>query len=185
MELVPLQRNTDGDKRDDGWELDNTSSGFDPMVYDEEFSGNRTTPPTLFAEPDVLRVGGACESDSVAFLAGSIGGGFFGYQSVLDLIGNLTTLDFVGAGLAAAAVMPFAGDATSVVVGLLRFVQRVRHESRSTDSRSSPRPTASLHPPVWRSWATLTATASRSSREPVGRMRGFLPSSERESTSGS
>lgn len=120
----PLEPNTDGDQRDDGWEVDNASAGFDPILYDEEFSKWGYGRDFLRGAtcPDGW---GWCDTDSVAFLAGSIGGGFFGYKDVLDLLGNLTTLEFIGAGLAVTALVPVAGDGASVVTKGVRFVKRV------------------------------------------------------------
>ena len=120
----PLERNTDGDQRDDGWELDNASAGFDPIIYDEELS--KLSYAKDFAAGTTCPDGwGWCETDTVAFLAGSIGAGFFGYKDVLDFLGNLTALDFVGAGLAATALVPVAGDAGSFVTKGVRFLKRV------------------------------------------------------------
>ncbi len=120
----PLHENTDGDQRNDGWEVSNTSAGFDPMVYDEEVS--KWAYAQDFAAGAACPEGWSrCEEDSVAFLAGSIAGGFLAYKDVLDLIGNVSTLNFVGAGLAAAAFVPVGGDATSVVSKGVRFLRRV------------------------------------------------------------
>ena len=63
----PLERNTDGDKRDDGWEVDNASAGFAPIIYDEELS--KLSYAKDFAAGTLCPDGwGVCETDTVAFL---------------------------------------------------------------------------------------------------------------------
>ena len=120
----PTNPNTDGDKRDDGYEVLNAAAGFDPQVPDiEQSKWSYAKDFTLGATcPNGW---GICERDTIAWLAGNIGGGFFGYKDILDVIGSLTTLDFVGAGLSAAFLIPFVGDAGSVVAKGVRFVRRV------------------------------------------------------------
>lgn len=120
----PTDRDTDGDERDDGWELLNVSAGFDPQIVDVEQS------KWSYAGDFVLggtcpNGWGFCERDSVAWLAGNIAGGFAVYKDVLDFIGSVTTLDFVGAGLSVVTLVPYVGDAVSVVTKGVRFLKRV------------------------------------------------------------
>lgn len=61
----------------------------------------------------------------MAFLAGSLAGGFAIYKDVLDFIGGVTTLDFVGAGISVVSLVPYLGDAASVVSKSIRFLDRV------------------------------------------------------------
>jgi von Willebrand factor type A domain/Bacterial TSP3 repeat len=119
----PRSNNTDLDERDDGWEIQNAAAGFDPQVPDVEMS------KWDYAGDFIL--GGACpqgwgwcEKDTLAWLAGTISGGFFAYKDVLDIIGGVTSLDFVGAGLSAAALVPVVGDGLSVVTKGLKFIKR-------------------------------------------------------------
>ena len=136
----PTLANTDGDKRDDGYEVFNSDAGFDPQIPDEEHS------KWSYAKDAGLGAvcpngWGICERDTIAWLGGNIGGGFFGYKDVLDFIGSLTTLDFVGAGLSLAFLIPVVGDAASVVAKGVRFVRRVSHRggTRSGSCSSSTR----------------------------------------------
>ncbi|GAB2776709.1 hypothetical protein GCM10027020_32530 [Nocardioides salsibiostraticola] len=126
----PLDRNTDGDKRDDGWEVDNASAGFDPTIFDEELS-KLTYAKDFIAGATCPDGFGFCETDSIAYLAGSMGGGLFAVKDVLDVIGNLTTLDFVGAGLAAVAIVPVAGDVSGIIAKSTRFLKRVPAQKRA------------------------------------------------------
>jgi Mg-chelatase subunit ChlD len=120
----PLNANSDGDNRDDGWEIINESAGFDPNVYDEEYSKWRYA--SDFLAGGLCPQGWSfCEIDSVAFLAGSLAGGFALYKDALDFIGGVTTLDFVGAGISAVSLVPYLGDAVSVVSKSIRFLDRV------------------------------------------------------------
>jgi hypothetical protein len=122
----PTNANTDGDERDDGWEVANSGAGFDPQIPDSEQS------KWSYAKDFVLGATcpngwGICERDTLSWLAGNVGGGFFGYKDILDIIGSLTTLDFVGAGLSAAFLIPVVGDAGSVIAKGVRFIRRVSH----------------------------------------------------------
>jgi len=77
-------------------------------------------------------LGGLCEKDSLAWLAGNISGGFFGVTDIRDAIGNLFRADFVGVGINLFAVIPFAGDAGSAVAKTVKFVRRVADKAGET-----------------------------------------------------
>lgn len=117
----PLDANSDGDERDDGWEVDNVEAGFDPIVYDEEI-GKRDY-ASDFARGATCS--GLCETDSIAFLLGSLAGGTVGVADVFDLIAAAVKLDVVSAGLALASLAPGAGDTLSFVSKSAHFLERV------------------------------------------------------------
>lgn len=119
----PTDPDTDGDGFEDGWEKFRADEGYDPLIFDE------TVSKWSYAGDFIL--GGICpanwtfcERTSIAWLAGNLGGGFLAYKDVLDIIGGLTTLDFVTVGLSGAAFIPVAGDALSVVTKAVKFIRR-------------------------------------------------------------
>lgn len=118
----PTDRDTDGDGFEDGWEQQRLDEGYDPIVFDE------TVSKWSYAGDFIL--GGTCpanwsfcERSTIAWLAGSLSGGFLAYKDVLDVIGGITTLDFVTAGLSAVAFVPVVGDAASVVTKSVKFIR--------------------------------------------------------------
>lgn len=119
----PENPDTDGDGLEDGFEQFNRDAGFDPQIFDEQTS--KWSYATDFVLGGICPDGwGFCERTSIAWLAGNLGGGFLAYKDVLDIIGGLTTLDFVGAGISAAALLPVVGDAASVIAKGVKFVRR-------------------------------------------------------------
>ncbi len=119
----PTNPDTDGDGYEDGWEKFNADAGFDPQIFDETQSKWDYAKDFILGGicPDGW---GFCERTSIAWLAGNIGGGFLAYKDVLDIIGGLTTLDFVGAGISAVALVPVIGDAGSVIAKGVKFIRR-------------------------------------------------------------
>lgn len=127
----PSNPNTDGDGRDDGFEDASRDAAFDPLVPTEEMSKWDYAGDFAFGAVcgELL---GACERDSLAWLAGNVSGGFFPPADIRDAIGNLFQLDFVGAGVNLFSVIPFAGDGASVVAKGVKFVRRVPSKSGPT-----------------------------------------------------
>lgn len=120
----PTDTNTDGDRRDDGFEDANRDADFDPLLFTEEM--DKLDYARHFALGATCgELLGLCELDSIAWLAGNISGGFFGVTDIRDAIGNLFRLDFVGVGINLFSVIPFAGDAASVIAKAVKFIRRV------------------------------------------------------------
>jgi hypothetical protein len=120
----PDNVDTDGDGRDDGYEDTHRDADYEPLVYTKEMSGwDYAGDFTLGAVCGEL-LGGLCERESVAWLAGNLAGGVFVVTDIRDAIGNVFQADFVGAGLNVFAAIPFAGDAASVVTQGVKFVRR-------------------------------------------------------------
>ncbi len=124
----PRRSDTDGDGHDDYFEVTNAEAGFDPIIVDEEQS--KWSYATDFVLGGTCPLNwGICERDSLAWLAGNLAGGFAVYKDVLDIIGGITTLDFVGGGLSAAALIPVVGDGASIITKGVRFINRVSRRS--------------------------------------------------------
>ncbi|WP_170286246.1 VWA domain-containing protein [Nocardioides rubriscoriae] len=122
----PANANTDGDNHLDGFEATRRDRGYDPLVYDEEVS--KWEYARDFALGASCPAGWSwCEAggDTIAFFAGSLTGGFFGYKDVLDVIGAVTTGDFVSAAFDVLFFLPLAGDAVSVAVKGAKFIKRI------------------------------------------------------------
>jgi hypothetical protein len=127
----PDNPDSDGDGRDDGFEHVNRQADFDPLVYTEEIS--KWTYVGHFSLGAACgELFGACERDTVAWLAGNISGGVFVVTDLRDALGNLVRLDFVGAGINAFALIPFAGDAGSAVAKTVKFIRRVSEKAGQT-----------------------------------------------------
>ena len=110
----PTDTDTDNDGHSDGFEDANRDADFDPLVYTEEVS--KWSYASDFALGAVCgELIGWCEKDSVAWLAGNISGGFFVVTDIRDAIGNLFSLDFVGAGVNLFGAIPLVGDAAGIV----------------------------------------------------------------------
>ena len=115
----------------DGFEDANRDADFDPLVYTEEVS--KWTYASDFALGAVCgELIGWCEKDSVAWLAGNISGGFFVVTDIRDAIGNLFSLDFVGAGMNLFGAIPLVGDAAGIVAKAVKFVRRVSEKAGET-----------------------------------------------------
>ena len=127
----PTDTDTDNDGHSDGFEDANRDADFDPLVYTEEVS--KWTYASDFALGAVCgELIGWCEKDSVAWLAGNISGGFFVVTDIRDAIGNLFSLDFVGAGVNLFGAIPLVGDAAGIVAKAVKFVRRVSEKAGAT-----------------------------------------------------
>jgi hypothetical protein len=121
----PTHGDTDRDGHGDGEENRDRDGGFDPLLPTHTQSTLSYVGDFLLGATCGELLGGLCQRDSVAWLAGNIASGALGVTDVRDAIGLLFQGDLVGAGLAVLSVIPVAGDALSVVAKAVKFVMRV------------------------------------------------------------
>jgi Mg-chelatase subunit ChlD len=132
LSTEPLIRDTDGDKIDDGYENSHRADqGLDPLRFDVKVS--KWSYASDFAKG--LIAGDMWREDSLAWLAGNLASGgsslipgvgwiVGAVADVRDAIGSAIHADWVGSGLSALGVVPYAGDAVAIPGKAARFVLR-------------------------------------------------------------
>jgi hypothetical protein len=130
----PTIVDTDGDGYGDGQEYYDRDGGFDPLTPTQVLSGWDYALQFVRGAlcGDVSLPFGLCDGDSIAFLAGHISGGLFVVTDIRDAIANLFSGDLVGAGLSIFSAIPWAGDAASVPIKVVKFIRRV--SGRASDA---------------------------------------------------
>lgn len=128
----PLERDTDGDTFEDGFEDSHRDDqGLDPIHVDVKVS--KWSYSTDFAKG--LIAGDLMREDSLGWLAGNLASGGLSFIPVVgwivggiadlrDAIGSAIHADWVGSGLSALGVVPYAGDAVAIPGKAARFVLR-------------------------------------------------------------
>lgn len=121
----PLSNDTDADGFTDDWEIVHSEEGFDPDVVDTrmewwEYVGDFSR-GALCGDASFWVF---CQSSSLAFLAGALAAGFVAVGDVRDAIAGLVKGDWLSTGLSLAAIVPYVGDAASVVTKLAKQIDR-------------------------------------------------------------
>lgn len=151
--VEPMHADTDLDGFTDGWEVDHAAQGFDADVFDVryewwEYAGDFSR-GTLCGDADFWEF---CQSDSVAFLAGSLAAGFVGVGDIRDTLAGIAKGDPIASGLAFASIVPYIGDASSVVRKLAKHLNPGSStapvmRSMSITPTAAGTPTGSVVPP--------------------------------------
>ncbi|MEJ5866968.1 VWA domain-containing protein [Pseudokineococcus sp. 5B2Z-1] len=148
----PWSADTDGDGFDDAEEVATVDQGFSPIVVDEKVSKWRYVGDFTIG----ATAGDAYQKDSLAWLAGNLASGGLSFIPVVgwvvggiadlrDVVANAIRGDWVGAGFSGAGVIPYAGDAASIIGKTGKFVSRnidKVDEVASTVARATDLPSA-------------------------------------------
>ncbi|MGV8973603.1 MAG: VWA domain-containing protein [Rhodoglobus sp.] len=128
----PVLADTDADTFSDAYEdTHRTDQGLDPLFVDVKVSA--WTYAGDFAKG--FLAGDLWREDSLAWLAGNLGSGGLsfipvygwiagGIADLRDVIGSAIHADWVGSGLSALGIIPYAGDAVAIPGKAVRFVAR-------------------------------------------------------------
>ena len=140
-ETEPLSNDTDADGYTDNWEIDNVGAGFDPGIWDYrmewwEYAGDFSR-GALCGDADFLAF---CKSSSWAFVTGALSAGFVAVGDVRDALAGLAKGDFVSAGLSVVALVPYAGDAVSVVAKLAKHLKHALNATHKIARAAVPDP---------------------------------------------
>jgi len=120
----PSLVDTDEDGQTDGFEVANRSHGFDPLDYDDTYSGfdyARDFTQGFFCFELFI---GLCDKDSIPWLLGNVAHGFFVVTDLFDALGNLLHGELYSAGISLLAVVPLGGDALKFVDKAIDLAKR-------------------------------------------------------------
>ncbi len=127
----PLVGDTDGDGFTDGREVAEQDGGFHPTVFDDPMTPEEWA--SEYARGAAL--GDAGSGTTIPFLLGSISSSAASFVPVVgwivgavldlrDTVANLFKGEFVSAGLSAAGLIPYLGDAVNIPGKVVKFIDR-------------------------------------------------------------